>query len=270
MQNRNETSGATAMFDLPTLLDKIPDEYKPLAALVIGSLMLVALAMFHGVGLHLIFVQQKSKERRLRTGRPNVFAGVFLFGFSVFLMLALHVVEILIWAGALTFAGFIKHTYDAIYFCANAYTTLGMGSLDVGDQWRNISPIIGISGLFTFAWTTSALVDVVSSNGRLIEQLEVEREQEMHMRVALRKEEWEAVKRGRDAEVAAREKIKAQGSDVPLLQRYKVWEDERKSDEDIRRVVRAEIDELRRKERVDEEKLGPGEAAESQDKEQEE
>jgi hypothetical protein len=231
--------------------------------------MLVGLAMFHGVKLHLIAVQQRGKQRRLRLGRPHLFSGVFLFGLSVFLMLALHIVEILIWSSALTFAGFIKHTYDAVYFCANAYTTLGMGSLDVGDQWRNISPIIGISGLFTFAWTTSALVDVVASNGRLIEQLEVEREQEMHMRVALRKEEWEAVKRARDAEVSERGKIKAEGSDVPFFERYKVWEEERKSDEEIRRMVRAEVEELRRKERLEEEKLGTGEAgAGSQDKEQ--
>ena len=249
------------MFDLPTLLDKIPDEYKPLVAFGIGSFMLVALAMFHGLGLHLIFLQQKRRERRLRMGRPHVFSGIFLFGLSVFLMLGLHIVEILLWSSALTIAGFIKHTADAVYFCANAYTTLGMGNLDVGDQWRNISPIIGISGLFTFAWTTSALVDVVASNGRLIEQLEEEREREMHMRFALRKDEWEAVKRARDAEVSEREKIKAQSSDVPFFQRYKVWEEERKSEEEIRRVVRAEIDELRRKERLDEEKLGTGEAA---------
>ena len=137
--------------------------------------MLVALAMFHGLGLHLIFLQQKRRERRLRMGRPQS-SGIFLFGLSVFLMLGLHIVEILLWSSALTIAGFIKRTADAVYFCANAYTTLGMGNLDVGDQWRNISPIIGISGLFTFAWTTSALVDVVSSNGRLIEQLETERE----------------------------------------------------------------------------------------------
>ena len=99
-------------------------------------------------------------------------------------------------------------------------------------------------------------MDVVASNGRLIEQLEEERKGEMHLRFALRKDEWEAVKRARDAELSVREKIKAQDSDVPFFQRYKIWEEERKSDEEIRRVVRAEIDELRRKERLDEEKLG--------------
>jgi hypothetical protein len=257
------------MFDLPRLLAEIPDEYKPLAAFGIGSLLLVALAMFHGVGLHLIFIHQRRRERRLRMGRPRIIEGVFLFGLSIFLMLMLHIVEILIWASGLTFVGFIKHAVDAVYFCANAYTTLGMGTLDVDEKWRNISPIIGISGLFTFAWTTSALVDVVARNGRLLGQLEEEREQEMHMRVALRKEEWEAVKRARAAELSEREKIKAQGSDVPIFQRYKIWEEELKSEESIRRMVRAEIEELRRKERQDEEKLGTGETpAESQDKEQ--
>jgi hypothetical protein len=114
------------MFDIPTLLAKIPDEYKPMAALGIGSFMLVALVLFHGVGLHLIFVQQKHRERRLRLGRPHLAAGALLFGWSVFLMLALHVVEILIWSFAITHTGIVKHAYDAIYFCANAYTTLGM------------------------------------------------------------------------------------------------------------------------------------------------
>ena len=128
------------MFDIPTLLAKIPDEYKPMAALGIGSFMLVALVLFHGGGLHLIFIQQKLRERRLRLGRPHLTAGALLFGWSVFLMLALHLIEILIWSFALTHAGIVKHAYDAIYFCANAYTTLGMGSLDVDLHWRNISP----------------------------------------------------------------------------------------------------------------------------------
>jgi hypothetical protein len=244
------------MFDLPTLLNKIPDEYKPLAALGIGSLMLVGLALFHGAGLHLIFILQKRRERRLRMGRPRVFAGVLLFGRSVFLMLALHLVEILLWASALTHAGFIKHAYDAIYFCANAYTTLGMGTLDVGDQWRNVSPIIGISGLFTFAWTTSALVDVVSSNGRLIEQLEAEREQEMRMRFAMRKEEWDVVKRESAAEQTEREKTRTLVSGASFFHRLKIWSEERKNERELRSAGRAEIVELHRKEREDEEKLG--------------
>jgi hypothetical protein len=38
--------------NIPTLLAKIPDEFKPLAALGIGAFVVVFLALFHGVGLH--------------------------------------------------------------------------------------------------------------------------------------------------------------------------------------------------------------------------
>jgi hypothetical protein len=244
------------MFDVPSLLAKIPDEYKPMAALAIGSFMLVVLVLFHGVALHLISVQQKRRERRLRLERPNLAAGALLFGCSVFLMLALHIVEILIWSFAITHTGIVKYAYDAMYFCANAYTTLGMGALDVDKHWRIISPIIGISGLFTFAWTTSTLVDVVASNGRLLEQLEVEREQEMHMRFALRKEEWDVLKTERSEALSEREKTRTQLSGLSFFQRRKIWREERNREEEFRSTAKAQIKDLRQKERQNEEKLG--------------
>ena len=136
-------------------------------------------------------------ERRLRRERPYIFAVLLLFGWSVFLMLALHIAEFAIWAYTLLYMGLIAHAYDALYFCANAYTTLGYGNVDLGVAWRNLSPIVGISGLFTMAWTTSALVGVVSSHRQLLEQIEDEREAEMHMRLALGKEEWETLEEGK-------------------------------------------------------------------------
>src|SRR5271169_3852202 len=197
------------MASIPELLAKIPDEYKPLAALGIGALVLVFLALFHGVGLHWILLQQRRGERRLRSGKPHLLAASFLFARSVFLMLDLHLLEILIWSFVLTCMGLIVHPYDAIYFCANGYTTLGMGKMDIEEHWRIISPVIGISGLFTFAWTTSALVDVVASNRRLLEQLEEEREQEIQMRFAMRKKQWDILRAERDAERAEKEKTRS-------------------------------------------------------------
>jgi hypothetical protein len=256
------------MFDIPALLAKIPDEYKPMAAVGIGSLMLVFLALFHGAGLHMISVQRKRRERSLLSGRPSVAAGALLFGSSVFLMLALHIVEIAIWGFVIIHTGIVKHAYDAIYYCANAYTTLGMGSLDIDTNWRNISPIIAISGLFTFAWTTSSLVDVVASNGRLLEQLEDEREREIKMRFALRKEEWDVLKTERSEALSEREKTRTQLSGLSFFQRRKVWREERNREVEFRTTARAQIQDLRQKERQDEEKLGPGTPTDAKDKEQ--
>jgi hypothetical protein len=237
---------------MPTLLDRIPDEFKPIAALGIGAFVLVFIALFHGAGLHRILLWQRRGERRLRLGRPRLVAASFLFGWSVFLMLDLHIVEVLIWAFFLNHLGLIVHAYDAIYFCANCYTTLGMGKVDVGEHWRTISPIIGISGLFTFAWTTSALVDVVASNRRLIDQLVDEREQEMHMRFSLRRKVWDALRAERDAERAVKEETKTAAAGSSFIQRLGIWREERKRVAELRREKLAELKDLRRQERLKE------------------
>jgi hypothetical protein len=237
---------------MPTLLDKIPDEFKPLVALGVGAVVLVFIALFHGAGLHWIQLLDLRGERRLSVGRPHPLAAAFLFGWSVFLMLDLHVVEIAIWAFALRGAGLIVHALDAIYYCANCYTTLGMGKVDVGEHWRIITPIIGISGLFTFAWTTSALVDVVTSHRRLLNRLEDEREQEMHMRFALQKKQWDALKTERDTERVERQKTKASAAGSSLIQRIRLWREERKRVAELRKENRAEIEDLHRQERMKE------------------
>jgi hypothetical protein len=246
------------MTDIPALLAKIPDEFKPMAAIGIGAIMLIFIVLLHGAGLHSLLVGRQRWERRLRQGRPYIFLVLLLFGWSVFLMLALHIVEFVIWAYALLYMGLIPHAYDALYFCANAYTTLGYGNVDLGAAWRNISPIVGISGLFTMAWTTSALVGIVSSHKELLEQIAGEREGEMHMRLALGKEEWDALKKERDEERSEREKARTQASGASFAQQRAIWEEERKRNEELRRALRAEIEELRRKERQSEEKLGSG------------
>jgi hypothetical protein len=251
------------MPDLSALLAKIPDEYKPIAALGIGAFMLVILVLVHGAGLHAILVFRTRNERRLRVGRPRLIAALLLFGCSVFLMLALHIGEFVIWAFALMSMGLIAQISDALYFCANAYTTLGYGSVDLGQHWRNIAPIMGISGLFTFAWTTSALVTVVATHRKLLEQLEEERVQEMHMRIALRKEEWDALKSEWDSERLERERTDTETAGVSFFQRRGIRRAEKKRVEELRRAKATEILELRRKEREDERKLGPGERPEN-------
>jgi hypothetical protein len=142
--------------------------------------------------------------------------------------------------------------YDAIYYCANCYTTLGMGRVDVEEHWRIMSAVIGISGLFTFAWTTSALVDVVASNRRLINQLEDEREQEMYMRFALRKQQWETLKTERGAEQAARDKAKLASAGSSLAQRFRIWLEEKQNLQELRREKLRELEALRRQERLKE------------------
>jgi hypothetical protein len=246
------------MYSLATLLAKIPDEFKPMVAVGVGSFMLVLLVLLHGAGLHGILVFHKRRVRRLRVGHPRIVRAVLLFGFAVFLMLALHIAGFAVWAYSLLGMGLIPRAYDALYFSANAYTTLGFGGVDLAKEWRNLAPIIGISGLFTFAWTTSVLVTVVTAHGELIEQLENEREQQLHLRATLLKDAWCVLKSEGHAEQLEMEKARAQAAEASFFQWFRIWRDERKRVKALRSAKVAEIAALRRTEREDEEKLGPG------------
>jgi hypothetical protein len=157
------------------MLQKVPDDYKPLAAVVIGAIILVGIVLFHGTGLHSIMVGQDRWRARLFAHRPHLTGAALIFGWGVFLMLSLQMIEILIWALCLNRLGLIKSVHDTIYFCANTYTTLGLGRMELDRPWRLISPIIAISGLFTFAWTTSALVDMVTAHRQVVEQVRTRR-----------------------------------------------------------------------------------------------
>lgn len=254
------------MSDLSSLLREIPDEFKPLAALGIGAFILVGLVLFHGAGLHRILVWRKRVERRLRSGRPHLLAAAFFFASAVFLMLTLHIAEILIWSSLLTHLGLIERVRDSIYFCANAYTTVGYGQIALEDQWRNISPIIAFSGLFTFAWTTSSLVDLVRSHSQIIEQLEEERIKERELRMSMRKDAFGVLTREEDAERQERERARKEAGGSSFFERRGIWKEEKQRVKALRNTKETEIEALRRKERADEEKLGPATPEDSEEK----
>jgi hypothetical protein len=103
--------------------------------------------------------------------------------------------------------------------------------------------------LFTFAWTTSALVTVVTAHRKLVEQLEEERVQEMHMRFALRKQEWDALKSELGSERQEVERASTQATGASFLKWLGIRWAERKQLRELRRAKVTEIEELRRKER---------------------
>jgi len=227
-----------------------------MAAIGIGSLLLVVLVLFHGVGLHGILVRFKRVELRLQMGRPHRARAGFQFGVSVFLMLSLHIIEITAWAFGLIWLGLILRPSDAIYFCANAYTTLGYGTVDLDPHWRNISPIIAISGLFTFAWTTSSLVSVVANHLRLVEQLEQERLQQLSMRAAARTAAWDVLHKEKALEQAGKLEARKRAAGASFFERWRIRREEKHREREMRDAAIAEMKSILQKERRDEDGLG--------------
>jgi hypothetical protein len=163
-----------------TGLMRVPEEWVPIAVIVVGGLMLVVIMVLHGFGLDRVAVRYKTNAERMRmAGWPPSLA-VLLFALTILKLLLLHLVEIALWGLLIWRGGLVSNLHSAAYFSANTYTTLGMGNMVLPHTWHELSPMIAISGLFAFAWTTSELFNIVGYQHDLVKELTAKREQKKH------------------------------------------------------------------------------------------
>lgn len=121
-----------------------------------GCMLLGATLIIHGVGLFCtarVTVKLMSRPRRLGPG----------FGMAVVVLIALmivvfHLIEVAMWAGFFTWKGAQPNIFSAFYNALVNYTTLGAGYLPL--RWRLLEGMLGMAGLLSFAFTTSALMAV--------------------------------------------------------------------------------------------------------------
>jgi hypothetical protein len=125
---------------------------------VLGAVVLCLTLLLHGLGMTLV---RKCHAVLVRL-RPSVpISHRPAFSVLILLMLATHILEILLWAATLVLAGATANIQDASYYVAVTYTTLGYGENTLTANWRMVAPMIAISGLFAFGWTTSTLFNIV-------------------------------------------------------------------------------------------------------------
>ena len=139
----------------------------PFPDLLFGGALLVAVVLIHGVGIRLVSDRFRRRVRVLAQ-QPDVSLRLdVLLGVVIFLLLALHLAEVVFWTAALVYSRLVADWRTAAFFAANTYTTVGYGRFVLPPEWNMLSPIISISGLFTFGWTGSVLVGFVTSLNRL-------------------------------------------------------------------------------------------------------
>lgn len=141
----------------------------PFADLVLGGVLLVAIVLVHGIGVRFITVLFRRRCTALAARQRDSVRFEVLFGAVIFLLLTLHLAEVVFWTAALVYSKVIVNWRIAGFFVANTYTTLGYGDFVLPTEWNMLAPIIAISGLFTFGWTGSVLVGFVGMLNRVRE-----------------------------------------------------------------------------------------------------
>ena len=139
---------------------------KPFLEIVIGTLIMIFIIFVHGAGIRQI--NQRFTKSWIHMDDATEYWRVnLLLTITIGSLAALHLAETLLWAIPLSVMGLIPSMRDSYYYVLENYTTLGEGSVSLPDRWRLIGPIIAMSGLFTFGWTGSVLVSIMTEFGKL-------------------------------------------------------------------------------------------------------
>jgi hypothetical protein len=137
----------------------------PLAELAFGMVVLVIIIVVHGWSMGRISRMFARHIARMPADAPAWRINGLMW-VTISLLAVTHLTETLLWAAPISASGLIPNFRDSYYFVLETYTTLGDASIVLPDAWRLVGPLIAISGLFTFSWTGSVLVYVVSETGR--------------------------------------------------------------------------------------------------------
>jgi len=138
----------------------------PLFEIAIGTIGLVVVMFFHGIGVRFINRHYSTAWVKVDATTPHWRVNLLLAG-VITCFAIVHLVETLIWAAPIHSLGVIPDLRDAYYYVLESYTTLGEGQVSLPDRWRLIGPIIAMSGLFTFGWTGSVLVGIMTEYSQL-------------------------------------------------------------------------------------------------------
>ena len=131
----------------------------------VGLAFLVITIAVHGWCLGTISGRFSSRFHRFTPETPT-WRISFLVSITITYLAVTHLVETLIWAVPIWQFGVIPNFRDAYFVVLEAYTTLGAGNISLPEPWRLGGPLIAISGLFTFSWTGSVLVYVMTETSR--------------------------------------------------------------------------------------------------------
>ncbi|MBE2241359.1 MAG: hypothetical protein IAE86_01265 [Burkholderiaceae bacterium] len=137
----------------------------PVPDIIFGGTMLVLVIMFHAFWIRGVTGSFLRRSQALR-GNVKLWRADWLFALTVIALLTLHLAEIVMWSAAFVFGGIIDDWAKATWFAANCYTALGQ-PLPVARAWRLVPSMIAASGIFTFAWTASVLVNFVARYNEL-------------------------------------------------------------------------------------------------------
>ena len=127
-----------------------------------GCLIIAITVMIHVTGLFILVnaLQRLSAfERRLSHRQDKHATHTYsLLIVAVFGIIAIHTVEIWLWANIYLYLGEFSELKTALYFSAVTSTTLGYGDITLSKNWQLLGTFEAMGGLILFGVSTAFLL----------------------------------------------------------------------------------------------------------------
>ena len=133
----------------------------PIIETILGVFWLTLVILIHGVGIQKINGQFAHLWSSVTINTPHWKINIIL-ATVIASLTVLHLIETIFWGLPIYALSLVPTWMDSYIYVLENYTTLGAGNVRLPHDWRLMGPIIAISGLFTFGWTTGVLVSTMS------------------------------------------------------------------------------------------------------------
>nr|WP_314446374.1 two pore domain potassium channel family protein [uncultured Sphingomonas sp.] len=125
--------------------------------LALGAGMVLLMVLVHASGLLAISRYFRLGGDRLRDSDVNPRTLLMLTGLGG-CVFALHIVEIVIFAGFYLAVGALSAIDEALYYSASAYATLGRTTDFFPEDWRLMGALEALVGFILIGWSTALMV----------------------------------------------------------------------------------------------------------------
>jgi voltage-gated potassium channel len=121
-----------------------------------GFVLLAFSLIIHGFGMVLTLSLAKGLKPRFGA-TEHLLSGLATLILGSWTIVAVHIVEIALWAGFFQWKQCFASFSTAIYFTGLQYTTVG-STLNLPRHWRLLEIMVSSAGLMGFAWSTGVLM----------------------------------------------------------------------------------------------------------------
>jgi hypothetical protein len=115
-----------------------------IGVIALGSALVAITVGVHAAGFALV-LRSLTRSRTASPTRPWPITWLLIR--VTWLLIAIHVLEVTVWAFFYLWAGCLPDAESAFYFSGVTYATIGYGDLLLPKPWRILGPVEGLTGI---------------------------------------------------------------------------------------------------------------------------